>query len=160
MELIPEPTKEFDKSLFFENLEEHGEPINIKCVDVSELNKSKINGKPTIFINFEILNEFEIKKIDNNNNVIIINPLNQIINLPYSLQETREPDIYKVSNNSNLYPLLNHALKENNKIPLNNTRGFNISLLEIQENLIYCQIILNVLLKNMIKIQAFVLIFF
>lgn len=135
MELIPEPTKEFNKNIFFENLEKYGQAIKIKCVEVSELSKSKINNKPTIFLNLEILTEFPIKKRDGKGNTIKINPLNQIINLPYSLTETRQDNIFKVSNNSNIWPLLNHALKVNNLIPENNSRGFNIAIEEIQDNL-------------------------
>lgn len=135
MELINEPTKEFNKNVFFENLEKHGKPIIIKCVEVSNINKSKINNKPTIFLNLEILTEFPIKKRDGNGNIIKINPLNQIVNIPYTLTETRQDNIFKVSNNSNLFQLLNQALKENNKIPQNNTKGFNISFEEIQEYL-------------------------
>ena len=136
MELINEPTNEFNKNDFFKCLCQHGKPINIKCVEVSEITKSKINNKPTIYLNMEILNQFDIIKKDANDKEIIINPLNQIVNLPYGLQETRQDNIYKVSNKSNLYELLNHALKENELIPENNTKGFNISLPEIQDNLI------------------------
>lgn len=136
MELIEEPTKEFNKNLFFECLEKHGQAIIIKCLEVSEITKSKINNKPTIFLNMEILTEFDIKKRDGNGNIIKINPLNQIINIPYTLTETRQPNIYKVSNNSNLFPLLNQALKESGQIPLNNSRGFNITYDEIKEYLI------------------------
>lgn len=135
MELINEPTNEFNKNDFFISLCNYGKPINIKCVEVSEITKSKINNKPTIYLNMEILNQFDIIKKDANDKEIIINPLNQIVNLPYGLQETRQDNIYKVSNKSNLYELLNHALKEKDLIPENNTKGFNISLPEIQDAL-------------------------
>ena len=136
MELIPEPTKEFNKGLFFECLEKHGEPIKIKCLEVSDIRKGKRNHEVTITLNFEILTKFVIKKRDGNGNIIKINPLNQIINVSYSMKETRQPDIYEVSNNRNLFPLLNQALKENDKTPANNTRGFYIALNEIKENMI------------------------
>lgn len=55
--------------------------------------------------------------------------------MPYGLQETRQPNLYKVSNKSNLYELLNYGLKLNDEIPENNTKGFNITIEEIQENL-------------------------
>ena len=55
MELINEPTKEFNKNVFFENLEKHGKPIIIKCVEVSNINKSKINNKPTILFKTYVL---------------------------------------------------------------------------------------------------------
>lgn len=135
MELINEPTNQFNKNDFFISLCKYGKPINIKCVDVSELTTSKINNKPTIYLNMEILNQFDIIKQDANDKEIIINPLNQIVNLPYGLQETRQDNIYKVSNKSNLYELLNHALKEKSIIPENNTKGFYISVSEIQQYL-------------------------
>lgn len=135
MELINEPTNQFNKNDFFKCLCEYGKAINIKCVEVSEVTKSKINNKPTLYLNMEILNQFDIIKQDVNNNKVIINPLNQIVNLPYGLQETRQDNIYKVSNKSNLYELLNYALKVNNLIPANNSKGFNINIEEIQDNL-------------------------
>lgn len=135
MELINEPSNEFNKNDFFKSLCKTGKPINIKCVEVSEVSKSKINNKPTIYLNMEILNQFDLIIKDANDKEIIINPLNQIVNLPYGLQETRQPNLYKVSNKSNLYELLNYGLKLNDEIPENNTKGFNITIEEIQENL-------------------------
>lgn len=135
MELMQEATREFNKNLFFENLERYGKPINIKCVEVSEIGKSKINNKPTIYLNMEILTEFPIIKTLENGNQIKINPLNQIINLPYGLKETRKNNIYGVSNSSNIFYLLNYALIKNRSIPENNTKGFYLTVEEIQENL-------------------------
>lgn len=135
MELINEPSNEFNKNDFFKSLCKSGKPINIKCVEVSEVTKSKINNKPTIYLNMEILNQFDLIIKDANDKEIIINPLNQIVNLPYGLQETRQLNLYKVSNKSNLYELLNYGLKLNDEIPENNTKGFNITIEEIQENL-------------------------
>ena len=135
MELINEHTREFNKNIFFENLEKHGKPINLKCVEVSEVGTSKINNKPTIYLNMEILTEFPIIKTLDNGKQVKINPFNQIISLPYGLKETRINNIYQVSNRSNLYILLNHALKLTGSIPENNTKGFYISIQEITEAL-------------------------
>lgn len=92
MELIQEPTNEFNKNDFFKSLNEYGQEIKI-------------------------------------------NPLNQIIKIAYTLKQTRVKNVYEVSNHANLYPLLNFALKQNKIINENNTKGFNINLNEIQENL-------------------------
>ena len=64
-----------------------------------------------------------------------MNAINNIIGLPYTLTKTDKENIFKVSNKSNLFPILNHALIKNGVINPENKQGFNISLQEIQENL-------------------------
>ena len=135
MELLDEPTREFNKNMFFESLHNYNKPIALKCVAVSEVTKNKMNNKPSIYLNMEILKEFPIIKQLENKDTVKINPLNHIINLPYSLKETRANNIYSVSNSSNLYPLLNYCLIKNKLIPSNNSKGFNISVNEIKDNL-------------------------
>lgn len=135
MELIQEPTNEFNKQDFYKSLNLYGHEIKIKCLDVSEnVIKSSLNNSYLIYLTFEILNDFPIYKKEDNKE-IIINPLNQIIKIAYTIKQTRIKNIYEVSNHSNLYQLLNYALKNNKMINENNTKGFNISLKEIQENL-------------------------
>ena len=135
MELIQEPTNEFNKNDFFKSLNEYGQEIKIKCLDVSnDVKKSSLNNSYLIYLTFEILNDFPIYK-NNQGQVIKINPLNQIIKIAYTLKQTRVKNVYEVSNHANLYPLLYFALKQNKIINENNTKGFNINLNEIQENL-------------------------
>lgn len=148
MELLNEPNKAITKNLFLSSLYEHKQPIKINIVNVGDVVKSKF-GKPNIFIDFKIISEFpqclslilnannEPKKDKNGNNILIkINAINNIISLPYTLTKTRQDNIYKVSNQNNLFPLLNYALIKTNQINKDNKQGFNISINEIQETLI------------------------
>ena len=147
MELLKEPNEAITKQLFLTSLYEHKEPIKIKIVHVSKLIKSKF-GKLNIFLDMEILTDFkecralklnannESEKDNNGNDIIIkMNAINNIIGLPYTLTKTNQENIFKVSNKSNLFPILNHALIKNGVINPDNKQGFNISLEEIQENL-------------------------
>ena len=147
MELLKERNEAITKNLFLSSLYEQKEPIKINIVNVSNIIKSKF-GKLNIFIDMEILTDFkecralklnannEPEKDKNGNDIIIkMNAINNIIGLPYTLTKTDKENIFKVSNKSNLFPILNHALIKNGVINPENKQGFNISLQEIQENL-------------------------
>lgn len=147
MELLKEPNEAITKQLFLTSLYEHKEPIKIKIVHVSKLIKSKF-GKLNIFLDMEILTDFkecralklnannEPEKDNNGNDIIIkMNAINNIIGLPYTLTKTNQENIFKVSNKSNLFPILNHALIKNGVINPDNKQGFKISVQEIQDHL-------------------------
>lgn len=148
MELLNEPNKAITKNLFLTSLKDSNKTIKLNIVGVGNVFKSKMNNKPNMFIDFNICSNFECNIIklnvnnepekDSNGNEIIIkeNVFNNIVSLPYNLTETRQDNYYKISNRSNLFNILNYALIKNKKINGNNTKGFNISIKEIQENLL------------------------
>ena len=101
----------------------------------------------------------EPEKDNNGNDILIkINAINNIIGFPYTLQKTRQENIYKVSNKANIFPLLNYALIQNGQINKENKQGFNISVEEIQEALnnltccISCKLITNTKYEPYFKI--------
>lgn len=170
MELLNEPNKAITKNLFLTSLKDSNQTIKLKIVGVGNVFKSKMNGKPNIFIDFNICSSFECNIIklnvnnepekDNNGNNIIIkdNVYNNIVSLPYNLTETRQPNIYKVSNKSNIFNILNYALIQNKAIDKNNFKGFNISDKEIKEYLmdlvlyVKCQLVTETDFKPYLKL--------
>ena len=170
MELLNEPNEAITKNLFLSSLYQHKEPIKINIVNVGKVVKSKF-GKLNIFVDFKIISDFpncsslklnannEPEKDNNGNDILIkINAINNIIGFPYTLQKTRQENIYKVSNKANIFPLLNYALIQNGQINKENKQGFNISVEEIQEALnnltccISCKLITNTKYEPYFKI--------
>ena len=120
MELIKEPNPAFDKKLFLESLHKLDEPIKFKINGVGNIYKSKMNGKPNFFIEFEILSDFPDCKIlklnevgdpilneDGSKQTTFINAKDEIIGIPYPLVPSRDPNLYVVSNKTNLFKILN-----------------------------------------------------
>ena len=171
MELLQEPNPSITKNLFLTSLNESKETIKIKIVNVGNIFKSKMNGKPNIFIDILILSHFECKtlKLDANNKpetneegkeiITKENILNNIVSIPYNLVSDRHnPNNYIVSNRSNIFNILNYALQEKELINKNNNQGFNITEKEIQEALINivccvkCELITNTNYKPYLKL--------
>lgn len=62
--------------------------------------------------------------------------LDEIIGLPYELKPAREPELYNISNKTNLFSLLNHAFISKGIVKEGNQQGFNnASYDEIREAL-------------------------
>ena len=138
MELIKEPNPAFNKQLFLESLAGLGKPIEVKIISVGNVFTSKMNGNPNFFIEMEILTDFPDCKVlgldlvgepqyneDGSKRVTKINAKGEIIGFPYQLVPTKEPEVYKISNKTNLFSLVNYAFIKEGIVPEGNRRGFN-----------------------------------
>ena len=149
MDLIKEPNPAFNKQLFLQSLYELDKPVQFKVLKLGNIFKSKMNGKPNFFVELEILSDFpdcrvyELdligypKKDDNGNKKVIkINAKDEIIGLPYELKPAREPDLYNISNKTNLFSILNYAFISKGTVKPGNQQGFNnVSYDEISQAL-------------------------
>ena len=149
MDLIKEPNPSFNKQLFLQSLHKLDKPVQFKILKTGNIYKSKMNGKPNFMVEMEILTDFpdckvyELdligypKKDDNGNKVITtINAKDQIIGLPYELKPSREPELYTVSNKTNLFSILNYACITKGIVKPGNLQGFNnVSYDEISQAL-------------------------
>ena len=150
MDLIKESNPSFDKSLFLESLADYNKPVHFKIMRVGNVFRSKINGKPNFFIDLEIISEFPNCKIyeldllgnpiineDGSKSIVEINAKSEIISLPYSLQPAKNPNVYVVSNKTNLFTILNYGFIKKGIISEGNHQGFNnVSFDEIKKALI------------------------
>ena len=149
MDLIKEPNPAFNKQLFLQSLYDHNEAVNFKILKLGNIFKSKMNGKPNFFVEMEILSDFPDCKVmdldlignpkkneDGSKKVIKINAKEEIIGLPYELKPARNPDLYNISNKTNLFSLLNYAFISNGTVRPGNQQGFNnVSYEEISQAL-------------------------
>jgi len=149
MDLIKEPNPAFNKQLFLQSLHDLDKPVQFKVLKTGNIFKSKMNGKPNFFVELEILTDFpdckiyeldligNPKKNDNGQKSIIkINAKDEIIGLPYELKPAREPELYNISNKTNLFSILNYAFISKGIVKAGNLQGFNnVSYDEIQEAL-------------------------
>ena len=137
MELIKEPNPAFNKSLFLESLAGLEDPIKIRINYVGNVFISKMNGSPNFFVEMEILTDFPNCKVldldligrtqyneDGSKKVTKINAKDEIIGFPYPLVPTREPEVYKISNKTNLFSLANYAFIKKGIVPAGNRKGF------------------------------------
>lgn len=138
MDLIKEPNPAFSKQLFLQSLYELDKPVQFNILKTGKVFKSKMNGKPNFFIEMEILTDFpdckvyELdligypKKDDNGNKIVTkINAKDEIIGLPYELKPSNKPDLYNVSNKTNLFSILNYAFIKKSIVKPGNLQGFN-----------------------------------
>lgn len=149
MDLIKEPNPAFNKQLFLQSLHEYDNPVQFSIIKLGNIFKSKMNGKPNFFVEMEILSDFPDCKIyeldlignpqtDENGakKVLKVNAKNEIIGLPYELKPAREPELYNISNKTNLFSLLNYAFITKGIVKEGNQQGFNnVSYDEITEAL-------------------------
>lgn len=149
MDLIKEPNPAFNKQLFLQSLYTYNKAVQFNILKVGNVFKSKMNGKPNFFVELEILSDFPDCKIyeldligkpkeneDGNKSIIKINAKDEIIGLPYELKPAREPDLYNISNKTNLFSLLNYAFINKGIVKAGNQQGFNnVTYDEIREAL-------------------------
>ena len=138
MDLIKEPNPAFNKQLFLQSLYELDKPVKLEIIKTGKVYKSKMNGKPNFFIEMEILSDFPDCKVyeldligypkkDENGNKIVtkINAKDEIIGIPYELKPSREPELYNISNKTNLFSILNYACITKDIVKPGNLQGFN-----------------------------------
>ena len=149
MDLIKEPNPAFTKQLFLQSLYDYNKAVYFKVLKLGNIFKSKMNGKPNFFVEMEILSDFPDCKIldldlignpktneDGSKKVIKINAKEEIIGLPYELKPARNPDLYNISNKTNLFSLLNYAFICKGIVKAGNQQGFNnVSYDEISQAL-------------------------
>lgn len=137
VEIMPEANPDLDKNLFLETISTIPDGINLKVTRVSDIVESKMNKQDIIFIDFLIdddLKECKTYKTDESGKRVetIVDASNDIISIPYNLGKPVS-DAYKIGKNTNLFSILNYALKVANKIPKSNNKSFLISIDEIRE---------------------------
>ena len=149
MDLIKEPNPAFNKQLFLQSLYELDKPVKLEIIKTGKVYKSKMNGKPNFFIEMEILSDFPDCKVyeldligypkkDENGNKIVtkINAKDEIIGIPYELKPSREPELYNISNKTNLFSILNYACITKDIVKPGNLQGFkNVTYDEISQAL-------------------------
>ena len=149
MELIKEPNPAFNKQLFLQSLYELDKPVQLEVLKTGKVYKSKMNGKPNFFVEMEILTDFPDCKVydldligypkrDDNGNKIVtkINAKDEIVGIPYELKKSNQPELYNVSNKTNLFSILNYAFISKGIVKAGNLQGFNnVSYEEISQAL-------------------------
>lgn len=149
MDLIKEPNPAFNKQLFLKSLHDLDKPVQFRVLKLGNIFKSKMNGKPNFFVELEILTDFpdcEIYELDligypkrnddGTKSTIKINAKDEIIGLPYELKPSREPELYNISNKTNLFSILNYAFINKGIVKAGNQQGFNnVSYDEISQAL-------------------------
>lgn len=149
MDLIKEPNPAFNKQLFLQSLYNLDKPVQFKILKTGKVFKSKMNGKPNFFIEMEILSDFpdckvyELdligypKKDDKGDKVVTtINAKDEIIGIPYELKPSRDPELYNISNKTNLFSILNYACITKDIVKTGNLQGFkNVTYDEISQAL-------------------------
>lgn len=149
MDLIQTRNPNLFKDMLLKTLYEQNKTIELQVLSVSGTYPSKVNDNDNFFIECKILSDLPdckgyevdgddkpIKDERGNKKVISVNATGEIISLPYQLKPTERPDLYKVSNKTNLFELLNFGLQDKGLVPKGNSQGFdNISIEEIQEGL-------------------------
>ena len=149
MDLIQTRNPNLFKDAFLETLYSTKKIVTLQVLSVSGTYPSKVNDQDNFFIEAKILSDLpdckgyevdpEGKPITDergNKKVIKVNATGEIISLPYQLKPTERQDLYKVSNKTNLFELLNFGFQSKGLVPRGNSQGFdNLSIEEIQEGL-------------------------
>lgn len=138
--ILKEANPDLDKNLFLETISDLKSGIKLKVTRVSDIVESKMNKQDIIFIDFLIddtLKECKTYNIDADGKKVetTVDASNDIVSIPFNLGKPIETN-YKIGKNTNIFSILNHALKLAGKIPQNNKKSFMISIDEIQEVLI------------------------
>ena len=140
VEIIPEANPNLDKNLFLETIAET-DGINLKVTRVSDIIESKMNKQDIIFIDFLIddtLKECKTYETDDTGKRVetIVDASNDIVSIPFNLGKPLKNTTYKIGKNTNIFSILNYALKVAEKIPNDNNKSFMISIDEIQDALL------------------------
>ena len=135
VEIIPESNPDIDKNLFLKELSKATDGINLKIIKISDAMQSNRNKKDDfIYINFLILDEFKGKFFLNNDGTVkneISNICDDIIAIPFTLNELDETRNYTIGRNSNLFQILNYGMKKQRIIPINNSSSIRCNYDEI-----------------------------
>ena len=139
VEIIPESNPDIDKNLFLKELSRVADGINLKIIKISDAMQSNRNKKDDfIYINFLILDEFKGKFFLNNDGTVkneISNICDDIIAIPFTLNELDETRNYTIGRNSNLFQILNYGMKKQRIIPINNSSSIRCNYDEIKSAL-------------------------
>ena len=139
VEIIPESNPDIDKNLFLKELSKATDGINLKIIKISDAMQSNRNKKDDfIYINFLILDEFKGKFFLNNDGTVkneISNICDDIIAIPFTLNELDETRNYTIGRNSNLFQILNYGMKKQKIIPINNSSSIRCNYDEIKSAL-------------------------
>ena len=139
VEIIPESNPDIDKNLFLKELSKATDGINLKIIKISDAMQSNRNKKDDfIYINFLILDEFKGKFFLNNDGTVkneISNICDDIIAIPFTLNELDETRNYTIGRNSNLFQILNYGMKKQRIIPINNSSSIRCNYDEIKSAL-------------------------
>lgn len=129
--IIKEVNKDLDKNMFLQNLLK--KEVILKIVRVSEPLQSRRKNEEFIYIDFEVLSDFEGYFTQNKEQADNIK--GEIISIGFTLSEVNENNEYKISKGKNIFNILNYALKIKHMIPTNNNSSFFIAYDEIYEAL-------------------------
>ena len=139
VEIIPESNPDIDKNLFLKELSKAADGINLKIIKISDAMQSNRNKKDDfIYINFLILDEFKGKFFLNNDGTVkneINDICNDIIAIPFTLNELDETKNYTIGRNTNLFQILNYGMKKQRIIPINNSSSIRCNYDEIKSAL-------------------------
>ena len=139
VEIIPESNPDIDKNLFLKELSKATDGINLKIIKISDAMQSNRNKKDDfIYINFLILDEFKCQFFLNNDGTVkneISNICDDIIAIPFTLNELDETRNYTIGRNSNLFQILNYGMKKQKIIPINNSSSIRCNYDEIKSAL-------------------------
>ena len=114
--IIKEVNKDLDKNMFLQNLLK--KEVILKIVRVSEPLQSRRKNEEFIYIDFEVLSDFEGYFTKNKEQADNIK--GEIISIGFTLSEVNENNEYKISKGKNIYNILNYDLKIKNMITTNN----------------------------------------
>ena len=140
VEIIPERNPDIDKNLFLKELSEKSGGITLKIIRISDAIASNRNKKDDfIYIDFLIIDEFKGKLILNDDRTVkneTIDVTNDIIGIPFTLNELDETKNYTIGRNKNIFNILNYAMKKQKIIPINNNSSIRCTYDEIKSALI------------------------
>lgn len=139
VEIIPESNPDIDKNLFLKELSRVADGINLKIIKISDAMQSNRNKKDDfIYINFLITDEFKGKFFLNNDGTVkdeLTDICDDIIAIPFTLNELDETRNYTIGRNSNLFQILNYGMKKQKIIPINNNSSIRCNYDEIKSAL-------------------------
>ncbi len=139
VEIIPESNPDIDKNLFLKELSKVADGINLKIIKISDAMQSNRNKKDDfIYINFLITDEFKGKFFLNNDGTVkdeLTDICDDIIAIPFTLNELDETRNYTIGRNSNLFQILNYGMKKQKIIPINNNSSIRCNYDEIKSAL-------------------------
>ena len=134
VEIIPEPNKDLNKSLFLKELA-NTDGIDLEITRVSDALASNRNkNEDYINVEFKIVNDFTGKFVLNDDGTVkdkSINIKDNIIKISFTLGESDAAGKYSIGNKRNLFSILNSAMISKNMIPYTNNSGFKANYDEI-----------------------------
>ena len=129
--IIKEVNKDLNKNMFLQNLLK--KEVILKIVRVSEPLQSRRKNEEFIYIDFEVLSDFEGYFTQNKKETYNIK--GEIISIGFTLSEVNENKEYRITKGKNIFNILNYALKIKHMIPINNSSSFFIAYDELYEAL-------------------------